>query len=774
MKKIISAIFFFISAIPLSSVAQDSLKFISATTGAACYQVEYYNNHLFTGTGTTLRVYDVNGNPPFNMLFEYRFRSIILDLKVKNNFLYVAANHDGISKWDISAISNPVKLYDYVPDSLNEAANDIAFYGDTLFVAYYKKVGVFYDNGTSFQKLATFGHLGNGNGYISGGDLKDSVYAYTVARNTYSGTNPDGIYFRNTKTFSFISSFPQAFAAPEDVIFGKNTLLLHVMGGTQSTYNGLDARGLFYSLDISNINSPQLAFSDTVADAVPGLAIASPLNAVNINDTIYVATTAALGPGWVFPNPAYGQVYVYDATNPSNVHFLTNIYAGLWHFDVDINNKTLYVASEWYGIKTLDISNLYNEVDKGNTLTGGWAMKGDKYGNILILANEGYGIKKYDITNISQPVLAGSATYTANAPGFCQEVKFSANGNYVYGLFQTYDQFKIYDVSTLSLVGSIPTIGNVNYGNTDMLVWGNKVYLNLNSGSNDSLRIINVTTPSSPFIDTILPISGNDMKMDGSGKIFLCNNNGVYVYDITTGIPLLLSSHLFSSGIQDGKQIAVINDTIFVYVTWKGLVRYIYNSSLNTITEDATVLLSNGTPQAMATDQFGLYIAWTKFGLYSYRKQTMAQTSWYRTGLDLKGYSDIWPVNDLFCKDNLIFLNEYFGQITILSNDNNYSVSVPEISTAEISCEVYPNPSNGKTQVAVAENSGSISAQSGQYSLEIYNLLGEKVYEKSNEQLSTINSPLSIDLHEAPSGIYFLKISTISQHSIVKNLLIAK
>lgn len=768
MKKIISAIFFFISVIPLSSVAQDSLKFISATTGAACYQVEYYNNHLFTGTGTTLRVYDVTGNPPFNMLFEYRFRSIILDLKVKNNFLYVAANHDGISKWDISAISNPVKLYEYVPDSLNEAANDIAFYGDTLFVAYYKKVGVFYDNGTSFQKLATFGHLGNGNGYISGGDLKDSVYAYTVARNTYSGTNPDGIYFRNAKTFSFISSFPQAFAAPEDVIFGKNTPLLHVLGGTQSTYNGLDARGLFYSLDISNINSPQLAFSDTVADAVPGLAIASPLNAVNINDTIYVATTAALGPSWVFPNPAYGQVYVYDATNLSNVHFLTNIYAGLWHFDVAINNKTLYVASEWYGIKTLDISNLYNEVDKGNTLTGGWAMKGDKFGNALILANEGYGIKKYDITNISQPVLAGAATYTANAPGFCQEVKFSANGNYIYGLFQTYDQFKIYDVSTLSLVGSIPTIGNVNYGNTDMLVWGNKVYLNLNSGSNDSLRVINVTNPSSPFIDTILPINGNDMKTDGSGKIFLCNNNGVYVYDVTTGIPLLLSSHLFSAGIQDGKQIAVINDTIFVYVTWKGLVRYIYNSTLNTITEDATVLLSNGTPQAMVADQFGLYIAWTKFGLYSYSKQTMAQTSWYKTGLDLKGYSDIWPVTDLFCKDNLIFLNEYFGQTTILTMDSSIvttaGISVPPSSSLDLF--VYPNPSDGKFQLTIGNTCPELVSgwqSKKDYELKFYNIFGKNVFEK------TVNSKGEIFNLNLPNGIYFLKI-TSDNLSITKKL----
>ena len=170
--------FFFCLILFIQTVkAQDSLRFLSATTGAGCYRVEYYNNFLFAGTGTTLRVYDASGNPPFQMLYEYRFRSIILDLKIKNNFLYVAANHDGISKWDITSPSTPTKLYNYVPDSLNEAAYHISFYGDTIFVAYFKKVGVFYDNGNSFQKLSTFGHI-TGNGYIAGGDLKNNVYAY--------------------------------------------------------------------------------------------------------------------------------------------------------------------------------------------------------------------------------------------------------------------------------------------------------------------------------------------------------------------------------------------------------------------------------------------------------------------------------------------------------------------------------------------------------------------------------------------------------------------
>lgn len=724
--------------------SQDSLRFLSATTGAACYQVEYYNNYIFAGTGSTLRVYDVNGNPPYNLLFEYRFKSIVLDLEVRNNFLYVAANHDGISKWDISNMNNLQKLYEYIPDSLNEAAYDIAFFGDTLFVAYFKKVGVFYDNGTSFQKISTFGHI-TGNGFIAGGDIKDSIYAYTVGRNTYSGATPDGVYFRNAKNLTFISSYPQTFAAPEDVIFGKNNSLLHVLGGSQYSYNPMDSRGLFYSLDISNINSPQLVFSDTLwgfcfLTLCP--AVGGALNAVNQNDTIYVATNSALD----LNNPTNGQVFVYDATNSSNVHFVTYLNAGLWHFDVDINQNKLYIASEWYGIKTLDITDLFNEVDLGNTLTGGWAMKGDKFGNSMVLANEGYGFKKFDITNPSLPVLSGAV----NTDGFCQDIKFSPDGNYIYVLYQSYNQFRIYDAATLTQVGFVPTLGTVGYGKSDLVVWNNIVYIDKNVGGADSLIIIDVSNPTSPFLNTSIPITVNDMKLDNTGKLFVCNNDGVYVYDITSGTPVLLDDLLFSSGLQDGKQLAVLNDTIYVFVTWKGLVRYIFNS--NTINEDITVQTGTlGTPQAMAADSFGLYMAFTKFGLYAYNKQTLSQKSWYRTGLDLKGFTDVWPVTDLYCKDNLIFLNEYFGQTTILTMDNNYSTNIKNniFAPNEPETYIFPNPASDKVSIEIINDKQQIK----NCELTIFDMFGNIVY------FSKVLNPKSVVLNiNLPNGIYFLQV----------------
>jgi len=64
------------------------------------------------------------------------------------------------------------------------------------------------------------------------------------------------------------------------------------------------------------------------------------------------------------------------------------------------------------------------------------------------------------------------------------------------------------------------------------------------------------------------------------------------------------------------------------------------------------------------------------------------------------------------------------------------------------SISVYPNPSNGKFNVQLSETSSQLS-------VEVYNVLGEKVL----SQLSTVNYPLSIDLVGNPPGVYFYRIT---------------
>ena len=62
---------------------------------------------------------------------------------------------------------------------------------------------------------------------------------------------------------------------------------------------------------------------------------------------------------------------------------------------------------------------------------------------------------------------------------------------------------------------------------------------------------------------------------------------------------------------------------------------------------------------------------------------------------------------------------------------------------------VYPNPSNGKFSVELKVNSEKLK-------VEIYNVLGEKIY----SQYSLPNTQYQIDLSKEPSGIYFYRVTT--------------
>ena len=75
---------------------------------------------------------------------------------------------------------------------------------------------------------------------------------------------------------------------------------------------------------------------------------------------------------------------------------------------------------------------------------------------------------------------------------------------------------------------------------------------------------------------------------------------------------------------------------------------------------------------------------------------------------------------------------------------------------------VYPNPTSSTIQV--------ISNQYSVRGLEIYNVMGEKVFQSPNSELRT---HISLDLSSHPDGIYFITIKT-DKENIVEKLIINK
>lgn len=757
-----------------SLFSQEALKFLSATTGAGCYEVCYYNNYLFAGAGNTLMVFDAaTGVPPMPMLFEHRFTSNIDNIEIKENKMFVAANHAGLSMWDITDPASPVLLDEYIPDSLNEAAYNIAFYGDTVFLAYKTKMAIFKDNGNSLSLLGKFAYQSGANTRVRGCAVKGDILAFTVAY----GPNPQtGVYLYDASSVTQLSFYQQNYCDPEEVEFGRNTDLLHVAGGTESLGSfGLDAKGLFYSLDISNPSSPAEIFRDTLP-GIPGLAISMPMNIVNRNDTLFVATQSALDANFQGGDTMSGQIYVYSAVNPASLYLINSLNAGLWHFDMDIKENKMFVASEWYGVKTVDITDIMNEVNSGNTLTGGWSLGSDKFGNRLVVGNEGYGLKLFDISDLQAPALLNAI----NTVGFCMNVNFSKNGNYIFGWFWTVDDFRVFDANTLAEVASLPieNSGIADYFRTR--VWQDRAIGIQKVGNNKGIISIDVSDPLNPIVDTVVSINNIlDMTVDENGKIVVATKDSLFVLDISSNYSRELTVSPPANLFNDFVSVAKYNDTVFTYISGLngGIFKYKYDGSAQ-LTPISNVIhpVVNFSPEFMAADSFGLYLCYVEQGLFSFDKNTLSQKGYYRHGMEFV-HSFLWGPQDIFCKDGLIFLTEYFGQATILTNDDNFSVSDGyELAAVKSGPVVYPNPSPGKFSVEWPVSAYELPAdmEGPRFTISIYNLLGEQVYSSplvpGEPDHGIFFSP--VDISDLPGGIYSYAVSASSHHTSYGKIII--
>jgi len=79
---------------------------------------------------------------------------------------------------------------------------------------------------------------------------------------------------------------------------------------------------------------------------------------------------------------------------------------------------------------------------------------------------------------------------------------------------------------------------------------------------------------------------------------------------------------------------------------------------------------------------------------------------------------------------------------------------VNEFSVGNGQLAIYPNPTSGTIQLAV----GSKQLAKEKAEVEIYNVLGERVYQSANQHISTSSANLQIDVSSEPVGIYIIKI----------------
>jgi hypothetical protein len=82
------------------------------------------------------------------------------------------------------------------------------------------------------------------------------------------------------------------------------------------------------------------------------------------------------------------------------------------------------------------------------------------------------------------------------------------------------------------------------------------------------------------------------------------------------------------------------------------------------------------------------------------------------------------------------------------------TLAVENIAPKEEGVKLYPNPNNGRFQIAISQQ---LSANS---QIEIYNMLGQEVYSNSYQPIAISHQLMNIDLSSEPSGIYLYRVIT--------------
>ena len=733
------ALFSLLLTCVLPFYAQQHFDPLSSISGAASYALAYRNGYLYSGEGNTLSIYDARPGtlPPYERINRQRFRSFIDDLVIEDNTLYVCANTDGLYAFDISSPAQPALMATWKPSQLNEAVYDVAVLDDTLFIANKTKLTVLRRSGNSYIRVMDLFTLTNAFSRIRGCAIKDGLLAFTVATMSVFASPLDGIYLFDAESLSQLSFWPEPYGDAEEVHFGQENSLLHVMGGGQFTsslpFPFSDPRGHYYVLDISVPTMPKDVFHDTIA-GITGLGDTQLFDAALRNDTIYIATRT--GDDQIFP--VDGNVFVYDARKADSISLITDISVGLLHFDVALQGELMHVASEWFGIRTIDIQDILIPIDLGDTRTGGWCTETDIHGDLMVQANEGYGTQLFSIADRRNPVLIG---YHDNVgQGFNFNARFSADGDYIYATYlegATLNEFRVLETATMQEVGAL----NFFTGYEHCFVYEDRFISYAKRIIGQSyITLVNVSNPLVPQLITTKTMNVEDMQVTSSGLLWVCRTDSLLIYDISDVIGF--KDAIAAAG-DPFRRIANHGDTVVAYRD-SGLVTYYYDTGSENIEQLNTLgPLSNGIPTHLAMDGKAIYTGYTEYGLFAVDRNSGAELDSYRTGLDFI-FPQWWPLENVQVFDDLIVLTEYFGQTTLLTFEDTTTDVFDMHPSPDMRFEILPNPADESVRI--------VNPHGGSFTLRVLDVRGIQTFAQDFREE---DNTLCIDWLP---GVYFVHV----------------
>jgi len=244
----------------------------------------------------------------------------------------------------------------------------------------------------------------------------------------------------------------------------------------------------------------------------------------------------------------------------------------------------------------------------------------------------------------------------------------------------------------------------------------------------------------------------NSIWQNWNGSAWVNYRHNAYAYDANNNLISELNQYWNSSAWENAEQYSYIYDannnmTSRLYQTWNGVIWE--DSYKNTYTYDANYNLKSDLSQTWNGS------IWVNSGQYTYiydannNITSELDQSWDGSAwVNYMKYTHTYDANNFTKSFSFKYWNSTGTQIT--SGDSSYYyfhkvLGINDLVVSDANITIYPNPGYGKF---------TISSNSSISTIEIYNLLGERIYSDYN-----LSRQASIELSSPCSGVYIAIIN---------------
>ncbi|MEI6752952.1 MAG: T9SS type A sorting domain-containing protein [Paludibacter sp.] len=435
---------------------------------------------------------------------------------------------------------------------------------------------------------------------------------------------------------------------------------------------------------------------------------------VQIIDSAYQYGWNSISNNWS-TTPEYKNFMTYNAKNKISRNLFTYFNVDTWYkntqtlYTYDANNNLTNTLNQypngdvWVNtnqiIQTYDAQN--NEI---SNLSQNW--------NGTEWTNSFQQIKTYDnnknITSESYQLWSKGAIFQGSKSFYTYDIK----NNMTSYLYQNWDTISVAWVNSSKTTDTFD--GNNLITHEIGQEWKSGVWV-------DAYQVINISWSA----NAKYPIAYTYQKWNGTA--FVDDSQNTSTVDI------------------NGNQTSSIVKK-WLAGAWVNSERNIYTYDVNNNQTSDSFQTWDGSAWVNSTRQLTTYDA--RNNQTSYSTQTWNKSAWLNSNISS---------TKTFDSDNFIVNQTYKNwnpdgiTVSYADSTHNYYHTIllsglKNTQTANNNISVYPNPSNGKFIISSPEN--SINA------IEIFNLLGDKVYSNTNQPAKS-----EIDLSTAAKGVYLLKFN---------------